>query len=352
MSTCVVPTAACARWAGKSKGVWQADEAVSQCGGCKKGFNLIRRKHHGGWWASAEAHDHKSPIRFIFCDDCCPKGPGGIRKCTTCLTLKGIGEFLTRHPDVAFRMRSLHAFLDTCMMGPLCESRTLQFFAQMETRMRDLEAKAPYAQSAAGKVAGGLWFEKECTGSRGGLTPRACQRRDWGSVLMQKAAEYEKLGKEIKKQLFDALDRQKQSTPDFPESMNVQPDLIGLRKACAVADFQGVNKELLFHLATSMAYLSSLFRSAFEAIVRIEGLSKERKGCKDPSKAAALDEQLALLSAPHDPPSCGTMACRTMAARVVRFFVLLPVVPPSVAAGAAAPPITMAAAADSAAAAG
>lgn len=180
-------------------------------------------------------------------------------------------------------MRQLYAFLETCMMGPLSESRTLQFFieapvnvseASMQEKLRELNANAAYAQGTVGKAVSVAMFEKECATNKGGHTPRAMLRREWGTVLLKKANEYESIGKDLKQQLFDGLNRPVKETEEFPESMQAHPELTGLRQACvaldfAVVEFQGANKELLFHLCTSMQFLGSLFRAAFETIVRL-----------------------------------------------------------------------------------
>lgn len=246
----------------------------------------------------------------VFCDACAPKGPTGVRKCAECLDLKGVSEFLSQHPDVAFRMRALHSFLSACMMGPLAESPTLRFFIaaplqlfekEMTVRLRAAERKRDEVHSPS--VIGNAWaavggrammFEKECATPPKMLSPRSQQRRAWGRVLSQRATEYERLRKELARELAEGLARKPHNTPSLPDRLEAQPELTALREACIAADaaateFSDVNKGLLFHLTADAAFVTDLMRAAFDTVVRIEQLQHARSACKDPARAALLD---------------------------------------------------------------
>eukprot|EP01062_Namystynia_karyoxenos_P061377 TRINITY_DN535_c0_g2_i1.p1 TRINITY_DN535_c0_g2~~TRINITY_DN535_c0_g2_i1.p1 ORF type:complete len:747 (+),score=270.81 TRINITY_DN535_c0_g2_i1:86-2242(+) len=283
--------------AARKKGAWQPDAQVTGCNLCKKEFGLIRRRHHCRHCA------------LIFCDDCCPKGPTGSRKCKDCLSLKGIGQFLADHPDVAFRMRYLHQFLVTCFAGPLSESPTLRFFVeaplpllegQMEAKLKELTHKRDNIceRSIKDKIAGTVFWEKECTGQRkGDLSPRSVQRRDWGLGLLLKGTEYDKVKKDLHKQLTDNLTRQRPTTAPLPEHLHDQQDLVALQAACdalddAVVDFRGPNKELLFNLSADMAFLADLMRAGVEALGRVEEYQAAKKRSKEQQQRLVLESVL------------------------------------------------------------
>eukprot|EP01065_Artemidia_motanka_P009391 TRINITY_DN14795_c0_g1_i1.p1 TRINITY_DN14795_c0_g1~~TRINITY_DN14795_c0_g1_i1.p1 ORF type:complete len:736 (+),score=166.99 TRINITY_DN14795_c0_g1_i1:54-2210(+) len=280
---------------GKKKGTWQPDSQASCCNLCKKEFGLLRRRHHCRYCA------------MIFCDDCCPKGPTGSRKCRECASLKGIGAFLQDHPDVAYRMRYLTQFLVTCYSGPLSESVSLQFFveapvavleSQMESRLKELQHKRDLVceRSLKDKIAGTTFWEKECTGKRrGDLTPRSLQRRDWGLSLLLKATEYDAVKKSLHKQLVDGLALKVDATPQLPEHFEKEQDLAAINASCrmlaeAVGEFQNRNKELLFNMSADIGYLADLLRSAVEALGRIEEYNTARRKTKSPTLAASLAE--------------------------------------------------------------
>jgi len=281
----------------KRKGVWQPDSAASVCNACRREFTFMRRRHHCR---------HCSQI---FCDDCCPKGPGGTRKCKECVSLKGISQFLADHPDVAFRMRYLTQFLATCFAGPLSESESLRFFVEAPTLLleQQMEKKLNLLQLAhdatcdrgiLDKVNFSSW-EKECLGKRPmTLTPRSTERRDLCVTLLSVATEYEKAKKNFQKELAEALERKIESTPKVPDVLQDDQVLQSLNAACgwmseAVADCPTVNKELMFNLSVDMSYLADLQKSAVESIGRIEHYNSAKKKTKSPTVMAKLEDLIA-----------------------------------------------------------
>ena len=200
---------------GFEKGAWQNDEDVTRCNACNSGFSMLVRKHHC-------RHCH-----LIFCSSCCPKPTGGQRFCKDCASLKGLGEMLMKNPDVAFRMRELHIFLQECLNSPLAESETFRLFMEapgyllaerkdsIAKRIESAQAvKSSYGDAAKEKLTNvQSWIATghaaNVSDSMAGVSPRGQERKRLAIRAAAMVDGFKVFRDQISTQLFEGLSRKK-----------------------------------------------------------------------------------------------------------------------------------------------
>eukprot|EP01059_Diplonema_ambulator_P000549 TRINITY_DN1044_c0_g1_i3.p1 TRINITY_DN1044_c0_g1~~TRINITY_DN1044_c0_g1_i3.p1 ORF type:complete len:684 (+),score=194.90 TRINITY_DN1044_c0_g1_i3:34-2052(+) len=293
---------------GKDKGKWQADEDARNCTACGTGFGLMTRKHHC------------RNCMKIFCSTCCPKPKGNEKRlCAECASIKGIGDMLTKNPEIAFRMKALHMFLSACFNGPLAYSPTLQFFIEApatllnnkkDAMLKKLETDHMVCSKSASDVAreklGGvqsLWSGPNTDFT--GLSPRSVEWRHNANRLHQHIEGYTVLRDQLSEQLFEGLKRKKSPVPELPKDLANDPELRAITKVtdhietCAT-DLKNFNKECLFLAIATASFLIGLHQSMIHLLEEMEKYSKMKKNAtKNPERmghlSAFLDEKDAVV---------------------------------------------------------